>query len=424
MASSHHIFWSSFADLCTREPRNMIDANVPAIVLGGSQNALSVARNLSRNNVDVNAINYPYEAIRFSRYAHYVSLGGGDPAAWERFLLGHESNYLRGAILLACSDEAINIICSNNDVLKNKFLLEETSSVTRHELLDKFVMYRRAKEAEIPTVCCWLVSSRDTLEVLIPEFKFPLVVKPVYSPQSRALNVKATVVPNLDSLIKLHSLASQRNIDIVLMDYIPGGDDRLCSYFTYLDEFGNPLAHLTKRVKRRYPEHGDGTYHYTEWIPEAAALGLRFFRHLNYKGLGNIEFKWDERDGKLKMIEANGRFVASDCLLTKSGVNLALIAYNRILNRPQQPILRYKKSLVLCRPIEDACAAWRLHKRGELQLNDWIREVWSTNLFPFFEWRDPIPALVVLVHRCWKAGAALLSRVNLTCASWKRATQA
>lgn len=423
MVSSNHIFWSSSGDFCTCKLRNPIDANVPAIVLGGSQNALSVARNLSRVNIDVSAINYPYEAIRFSRYARYVSLGGGDPTAWQRFLLSNESNYLRGAILLACSDEAINIICSNYDVLKNKFLLEETSSATRYELLDKFVMYRRAEEAGIPTVRCWLVNSRDTLEMLISEFKFPLVAKPVYSPQSRALKVKATVVLNLDSLIKLHNLASQRNINIVLMDHIPGGDDRLCSYFTYLDEVGNPLAHLTKRVKRRYPEHGDGTYHYTEWIPEAAALGLRFFRHLNYKGLGNIEFKWDERDGRLKMIEANGRFAASDCLLTRSGVNLALIAYNRILNRPQQPVLEYKKNLVLCRPIEDASAAWRLYRRGELRLSDWVHEVWSTNLFPFFEWRDPIPALVVLVHRCWKMGTTLLSRVNLACTFWKRAAQ-
>ena len=65
------------------------DARAPAIVMGGCQNALSVARNLSRHGIEVIAVNYPHEAIRFSRHARYIKLGGeGTPSAWEEFLLG------------------------------------------------------------------------------------------------------------------------------------------------------------------------------------------------------------------------------------------------------------------------------------------------------------------------------------------------
>jgi len=388
----------------------MTRAQVPAIVLGGSQNALSVARNLARNGIEVVAVNYPYEAIRFSRYARYMRLDGdSSPQAWERFLLGKESDHLHGSVLLTCGDEAISIVVKHHAILSRKFLLEETDPAMRRDLLDKFITYRRAQEAGIPTVGYWFVASREDLERSMAEYRFPLIMKPLYSPQAHLLNSKAILIPDRTSLTERFSFAASLGVGVVLMEYISGGDDRLCSYYTYLDEQGEPLVHFTKSLKRRFPRHsGEATYHVTAWIPEAAELGLRFFRHLGFQGLGMIEFKRDERDGKLKIIEVNARFTSSDCLIAKSGVNLAFVAYNRITGRPQAPALDYKKSLVLCRPMQDALAAWELRRRGELRLSEWIAELRRIDQFPFFELRDPLPALVVMGRRAWRLAARLL----------------
>lgn len=383
---------------------------VPAIVLGGQQNALSVARNLARHGIEVLAVNYRHEPIRFSRYARYID-GGRSPEDWARFLLGPESDHLRGSVLLACSDEAISIVITHHAALSRRFLLEEGDPALRRDLLNKFTTYQHAEEAGIPSVAYWLVRSSEELGKLMAEFRFPLIMKPQYPPNADLLKFKAILISDRTMLARHFGAAARIGVGVVLMEYIPGGDDRLCSYYTYLDECNNPLVHFTKRVKRRYPTgSGEGTYHITTWIPEAAELGLQFFRHLRFRGLGNIEFKWDERDGKLKIIEVNARFTASDCLIAKSGVNLALIAYSRITGRPQPRALDYEKSLVLCRPVQDVLAAWELRNRGELRLSEWIRELWHVNQFPFFEWRDPMPALSVLTRRAWHVGARLLPR--------------
>ena len=386
-------------------------ASIPAIVLGGCQNALSVTRNLARHGIEVVAVNYPYEAVRFSRYGRYVALDGdGSPAVWERFLLSAASDRFSGSVLLACNDEAISIIVNNYEALSHKFLLEETDPEMRRELLDKFITYRRAQEAGIPTVGYSLVRTREQLDQAISALRFPMIMKPLYSPDRHLLKFKAALIANEDELSLRFGIAAAVGVSVVLMEYIPGGDDKLCSYYTYLDEHGEPLVHFTKRVKRRYPlESGDGTYHVTDWIPAAADLGSRFFRHLGFRGLGNIEFKWDARDATLKVIEVNARFTASDCLISRSGVNLALITYNRITGRPQPPVLDYKKSLVLCRPIEDALAAWELRKSGRLRLSDWLAELRRADLMPFFEWRDPAPAFAALGRRAWRLGTELFS---------------
>ena len=385
--------------------------SIPAIVVGGCQNSLSVTRSLTRHGVEVLTVNYPYEAVRFSRYGHYVALeGDGSPTAWEKFLLSRASDRYKGSVLLACNDEAISIIINNYEALSHKFLLEETEPEMRRELLDKFITYKRAQEVGIPTVGYLQVRTRDQLDQALSTLRFPMIMKPLYSPDRRLLKFKAALITDENELNRFFAIAAATGISVVLMEYIPGGDDKLCSYYTYLDEHGQPLVHLTKRVKRRFPlESGDGTYHFTDWIPEAAELGLRFFRHLGFRGLGNIEFKWDARDGALKVIEVNARFTASDCLISRSGVNLALITYNRITGRPQPPVLDYEKSLSLCRPIEDALAAWELRKRGKLRFSDWFAELRGADLMPFFEWRDPAPAFAAAGRRAWLLGAQLFS---------------
>lgn len=400
--------------------QNALRTSVPAIVLGGAVNALSVARNLGRHGIEVVAVNYPHEAIRFSRYARLVCLKNGySPDECERFLLSGDSDRLRGAALLACSDEAISIIVNNYWALAQKFLLEEGDPLVRRDLLNKFTICRRAEEAGVPTVGYWHVGSKEELEQIIDRLPFPLIMKPLYGPNAALIRSKAVLLPDRGALRERFGAAMQLGVGVLLMEYIPGGDDRLCSYYTYLDENGNALVHLTKRLKRRYPcGSGDGTYHITEWIPYAAELGARFFRHVKLRGLGNIEFKRDARDDQLKIIEVNARFTASDCLIAKSGVNLPLITYNRLTGRPQDSAFDYKTPLTLCRVYQDARAAWELRRRGELRLTQWIADLGRINQFPLFDWKDPMPAIASCWQFAGRAGKRFVAGLRSSRNSW------
>jgi len=93
-----------------------------------------------------------------------------------------------------------------------------------------------------------------------------------------------------------------------LVEWIPGRTTLLCSYYTYLDGGETPRFHFTKRVIRRFPAGmGNACYHVTDWNPEVRDLALRLFRWVGLLGLANAEFKRDERDGQLKLIECNAR---------------------------------------------------------------------------------------------------------------------
>ena len=184
-------------------------------------------------------------------------------------------------------------------------------------------------------------------------------------------------------------------MDVMLVEFIPGPDNQLCSYYTYLDHDGAPLFHFTKRVIRRHPSIiGNGCYHITDWNSEVASAGLAFLQAARVRGLGNVEFKRDPRDGKLKLIECNARLTEANCLVAAAGLDLPLLVYNRLTGREQQPRADYRRGLRLWYPVEDFHSFRVLHKQGQLSWTDWLRSIAHAQTLPYFCWYDPWPSVV------------------------------
>lgn len=399
------------------DDRSWSSTHPGAIVLDGTQHALSVARNLVRRGVTVYALTGPREGVRFSRHVRWLRLtDGSPPRSWERFLLGSDSDYLAGSVLLACSDEAINLIARNAEQLSRKFRIEEGDPDTRLCLLDKFRTYQTADAAGVPTVPYELVESFSQIKSVAERFRFPVIIKPLYSPDAAVLGGKFIMARNREELFdKARCLDfSTKNLGarVLVMEFIPGGDDLLCSYYTYMDENGTPLVEFTKRLLRRSPMHtGIACYHVTDWNPEVAALGRRFFQHVKLRGIGNIEFKRDLRDGKLKVIETNARFTAGDPIVSKSGIDFAAITYNRLTHRPVSVTRDYKVGLVFWLPAEDIRAFFQLRALGQITILQWLGSIVRAHKLPYFAWRDPMPSIYVNALRLVGLARMLRPRV-------------
>lgn len=379
-------------------------ATPPAILLGGGANALSVARNLGRLGVPVYAINAPGAFVRHSRYCRWIDIPakGKDerPGAWTDYLLGPTAEPLHGAALLACEDEAIQIIAKHREALAERYLLDESNPAAQLRMLNKLSTYEAAVEAGVPTPKFWVIDAGRPLDQVADELVYPLVVKPRLSHVFEGRSGKKLIVARDFAQASAAVVEMQAaGADCLLMEMIPGPDDRLCSYYTYLDADSRPLFHFTKRIIRRYPLlQGTACYHITDWIPEARDLANRLFKHVGLRGLANVEFKLDTRDGQLKLIECNARFTASDCLVARSGVDLAKFVYHRLTGRPQPAMETCKNGLRLWDPIRDFQAYRQMSKAGEMSLAGWLRSVAHRQTFPYFQWTDPVPALARLTR--------------------------
>ena len=376
----------------------------PVILLGGGANALSVARQLGRLGAPIHALAEPGAFVAHSRYCRAIE-SGGNAAAWERFLLGRDSDGFRGAVLLACCDGGIELIARRRDELAERFLLDQSNPRAQLTMLNKLATYRAAKEAGVPTPGFWVAESRQQLDAIRHELSFPLIVKPRLSHVFEGKTGKKLLIVQCASQVAdAVGAVAETGTSAILMEMIPGPDDRLCSYYTYLDEESRPLFHFTKRIIRRYPLlTGTACYHVTDRIPEAAELGNRLFRHVGLRGLANVEFKRDVRDGTLKLIECNARFTASDCLVARSGINLAAFVYCRLTGREPPPTDDYRVGLRLWDPVRDFQAGLSMRREGQLTLRRWLASVCHRQTFPYFQWSDPLPAMARLTTPLRKA---------------------
>ena len=184
-------------------------------------------------------------------------------------------------------------------------------------------------------------------------------------------------------------------IEMIVTEIIPGADDQFFSYYTYIDEEGRPLLHVTKRKLRQYPiRFGSGCFHTTNWDPEATELGLRFFEGVGLRGLGNVEFKRDARDGRLKLIECNHRFTAATGLLRAAGADLPLFVYNKLTDRPLPRIEGYDTDLTMWYPMRDVRAFLAYRRNGEMTFRPWARSIMRRHHYPVGSTSDVRPALV------------------------------
>ena len=378
----------------------------PVIILGGDENALSVARSLGQEGIRVFAIGDRNSWVRYSRFCNFIAVPpqGNAGESWIRYLTGLDSAHLRGAVLLACSDTAIEFIAKHREVLLDRFVLDESNKEAQLCMLDKLQTYRNAVVAGVPTPRFWHDQTPDQIMRLRDALVFPLLVKPLYSHLfQKQFGRKFFVVQNVNELMEVVNRVQETSAQTMLVEMIPGPDDRLCSYYTYLDAAGNPLFDFTKRVIRRFPTHsGGGCYHITDKVPKIRELSLKLFRQVKLMGLANVEFKLDERDGQLKLIECNARFTAANCLLTDSGYDLALFVYNRLVGRPQQQWGDYPVGKRLWYPLSDLKECFKLRQREQITLLQWLRSVLHIQSLPYFRWYDPLPSMVRWFHEMWQ----------------------
>jgi D-aspartate ligase len=372
----------------------------PVIILGGEANALSVARDLGREGIRVYLLCGAGAVCRHSRSCDWIETTNGKTPEeqWSRFLLSPASDELVGAVVLSCSDAGLQVLIKHGEQLKRRFRLDLADPKAQVEMLDKLTTYAHAAAAGVPTPRFWDGATREQVVGLKDSLAFPVMVKPRLSHLFEAkFGRKHVIVWSFEQLLKTFDAATMAGLAVLLMEWIPGGDHQLCSYYTYLDETGTPLFDFTKRIIRRFPTGmGAACYHITDWVPQIVLPAQRLFRQVGLRGLANVEFKLDERDGQYKLIECNARFTASNCLVSASGCKLALFVYNRIVGRPLPKMTGFRQGMRLLDPVRDFSAFRELRAEGKMTFGRWMASLLHRQTFAYFSWTDPKPALVRL----------------------------
>jgi predicted ATP-grasp superfamily ATP-dependent carboligase len=127
--------------------------------------------------------------------------------------------------------------------------------------------------------------------------------------------------------------------NLMVQEYIPGGDDVVWMFNGYFNRDSECLLGFTGKKIRQCPIHTGCTSLGICVKNEAVEqLTRRFMREIGYRGILDIGYRFDARDGLYKVLDINPRIGATFRLFVgQSGMDVARAMYSDLTGGSVQP---------------------------------------------------------------------------------------
>jgi predicted ATP-grasp superfamily ATP-dependent carboligase len=365
----------------------------PVVLLGGMENSLSVGRSLGARGIPVHFIGDRSAGLRFSRYCDTFTVA--DPGDSTRYLAPLQQHGPGTGVIIPCGDDGLEFVAQNRQVLADMgYTPIEANDAALLAMLDKEHAYAIARANDVRSPRTVPIGDLAELSLAAEVIGFPAAIKPRVSHTfARHFAGKAVVVEDLAGAEAVYTRLKERHIDVVLTEIIPGPEGSFWGYYTYVDQAGNLLFEFTKRKLRQYPlGFGLGTLHRMETNEAVFEIGRRFVKGADLRGLVNVEFKRDERNGECVFIECNHRITAANELMVAAGIDLGSFVYDRLTGTEPEPVVIRRDDLALWWPVRDMSAAISMLLARKLTLRDWWSGLRGRVMTPVFRLSDPLPS--------------------------------
>jgi len=308
------------------------------------------------------------------------------------FLLDEGRRLEWPGIIFPASDAFVLFLSRYRDDLSDYFRFALPPADVLEAIVDKRRQYELAEQVGTPHARTFYPETMQDVQCVKDEVEYPAFIKPYYGHLWREKfggTHKGFKVYTPQELLDRFEVILPTGLQVLVQSIILGPNTNHFKISVYMSTAGEPLAVFTLRKIRQHPtEFGVGTIVESLRYPELVDLGLEFFEGIGYRGIGSIEFKLDDRDGKLKMIELNPRLWQQNIQATDCGINFPLIQYLDLTDQHPSPQTEFKEGVRWIDAIADFQSFWSYFRRGELSLRAWVRSWIGARSFATFAWDD------------------------------------
>jgi predicted ATP-grasp superfamily ATP-dependent carboligase len=376
-----------------------------AIVIGlDGMNGLQAARVLARRQVPVIAIaKDPKRHPSRTRVCETILFANTENEDFLETLEILGPRLKQKAVLFPCNDMNVAIVSRHRQRLEQWYhvMLPEVEIV--ETLMNKVSFYSYAQEHGIAIPRTYILESRADAENAASELNFPSILKPqVRSPEwDEHSKLKVHKVFSEQEMLAIYDRYHKWAKKLIAQEWVEGSDSNLYSCNCYFNSASEPIVTFVARKLRQWPPNA-GKSCLGEECRNDIVLNetIRLFQGANYRGLGYLEMKKDERTGKFYVIEPNiGRPTGRGTIAEAGGVELLYTMYCDALGWPLPTNLSQQytgvKWIYLRRDLQSAFYYWR---KNELSFRDWWHSTRGRKTYAIFSWTDPLPFFVDLLR--------------------------
>ncbi len=207
---------------------------------------------------------------------------------------------------------------------------------------DKAALFRLAERLKVPVpTTLYLAGAGDLSSVIGKIDWYPVVVKPALSKiqeGKRFLSAGVRYAASQEELKYLYATSSVLRYPSMIQERIVGPGTGL---FTLYD--GNRHLALFSHQRLREKPPSGGVSVVSESVPldeEMVEASHRLLSAVGWSGVAMVEFKRDQRDGKAKLMEINGRFWGSLQLAIACGIDFPTLFLDQLQGKKPTTLIR------------------------------------------------------------------------------------
>ncbi|PYR51757.1 MAG: ATP-grasp domain-containing protein [Acidobacteria bacterium] len=373
--------------------------NPGAIVLGGNFIGLGVVRSLGARGIPVWIVD-PKRSNAVARFSRYAQRFLEPTADVHHFLIREGQRHrLDGWVLFPADDTSVEILSTNHQSLSTIYHVTTPPIDVTKFALDKRLTYRRADELGIPTP--W-TSTSDAASEAVNDLPYPVILKPAvnhhFFPHT-GLKVLAADDP-LEFQTARARMGEWLTPDAILVqERIPGGGQCQFSYCAACKQ-GKVYAALVARRRRQYPVEFGNASSFVETVdqPLIEAYGRKFLEAIGFDGMAEVEFKFDSRDRRYKILDVNARPWGWHALGKAAGIDFSYLVWRQKVGREMTPIPSHKRATWV-RELNDFLAIAKSPNRAA-EIRCLLGAILRGNLTgATFDLLDPVPFFAEFVLR-------------------------
>ena len=323
------------------------------LIIGNDINAYYLARcyhELTGKKADLIS-NYIPGMIPFAytRYTKILNIKYVEKLWDEKVFLKTLNNYHQEhkneKILLVSSNETYGeFIAKNKTKLSKKFYFNYPSVKLQSTLVNKELFYKTYGDSVIDIPKTFYFNCKKDTQVS-DDLMYPVILKPANVIKYKHINFEGN-----KKIYRLHSKEEVLHVidlfkgagyddTLIIQEYIPGDDTHLFDAVVYVDK--NKKCKLVSLAQIGLQEHGSRMIGnatvlingYSEFpgVTEQIEKITKFMNTIGYQGFAEFDMKYDERDGKFKVMEINARQGRCSYYITPCGFNLIDVLYKDLI---------------------------------------------------------------------------------------------
>lgn len=396
-----------------------LDTSTPAVILKLDRNVmhhggLGAIRSLGRLGVPVYGVHEdPLTPAAHSRYLHGRWIWrppAGDAERVHAGLVTIAERIGRRAVLIPTDDAGAIFLAEHGTDLRGAFLFPDPPAGLPRRLAGKYTLYQLCRELGVPGVAATLPASLADAQNFAGQVGFPLVAKlatPWLTGGTPGLR-STSVIRTRDELVPAYrACAEQDGAALMLQEYIPHRPGQDFFFHGYVhghrDADSRCQPGFVGIKERSYPAHA-GLTSFGRWVdnPELHRQATELVNRLGFRGIVDLDYRRDPRDGQYKLLDFNPRLGAQFRLFSDAaGVDVVVAAHLDLTGRDVPAgSPRIGRSFLV--ENYDLIAALR-YRRDGLDLKSWVESLRRVDELAWFARDDLAPFGLMCLRMGWRA---------------------